>query len=193
MRLLAEARFAPCSRADHPRDLIRRDARTLYEGRPMYETFAPGCWSDKGRGAELQLGHDGPVIGRVNVVIARNGWFLADCLVELDDDDPLVPVVRERLRVGAPVSVGCRSFKCREDPDWTGVGTVRHEEATLEHVAILARGEHPGFADARVTTVRELKPEPKREQPAAYDVAPAVRDDRPRLLRRDCGSIMGIR
>ncbi len=192
MKLLASAQFAPCSRTDHPRDLIRRDARTLYEGRPMYETFAPGCWSDRGRGAELQLGHDGPAIGHVAVIIDRAGWHICDLLVELDDDDPLVPVVRERLRVGAPVSVGCLSSDCREDPDWTGVGTVRHTEATLDHIALLARGEHPGFADARVTTVRELKPEPKLE-PAAYD-APAVREDSPpRLLRRDCGSIVRIR
>ncbi len=159
MKLLVSTRFAPCSSSDHPRHLIREDTRTFYEGRPWYASYREGCWVNGGRGATLQLGHDEHDLGRIGVVIARDGWFFADAMIDLEDGDPLAPIVREQVRVGAPVSVGCRSISRREWPDRMGVGSLVHMTAKLEHVAVLDRdglAGVPGFAGARVTAVREL-------------------------------------
>jgi hypothetical protein len=93
-------------------------------------------------------------------------------------DDP-TPEVRERVKVGARVSLGAQSLRRYED---TEPNVVRHTLVRLEEIALVDDGEIAGFIGARITDLREVKPEPK---PAALTLdAPApVRSRRSRNER----------
>jgi hypothetical protein len=102
----------------------------------------------------VQYGHNSTVIGSVDVVAAgRDGWWYADATIDtghLTDD----AVVLERIRVGAPISVG---FDPIHSDDDLHLRLRRHDLAQLRHIAVLRRGEIPAFAGAKIIAVTESK------------------------------------
>ncbi len=146
-RLHVSMRFAPCSHGV----LHARTALPVVEAEAVwYESFAPYVWRDRGQGCEIQDGHHGTPIGSTIVVSGcSDDWFHADCQVESDD-----PKVLERIRVGAPVSVGFDPISSDDDYH---LRLRRHRDARLDHIAILKPGEIPAFAGARITAVTEAK------------------------------------
>jgi hypothetical protein len=177
----AECRFAACSQTQDR--IVWDGAQTLYtgeRGRKLYrESFAPNCWlRDPDNPPTVQLSHDGETVGQVGVVIAHNEWHIATLILED------LPIVRERFKVGAKVSVGCHSLKRHEDSD---LRLVRHTVARLDHIALVNPGEIQGHIGATITNVRDA-PKPTRREPADQ---PAIHDGE--LLVRDFGSIIRVR
>jgi hypothetical protein len=153
-KLLVECRFAPCSQTS---DRIVRDGlETIYAGQLFRESFAPDCWISGRRPATFQLSHNGDAVGEVTAVINHRVWHIASMVV---DDTPMV---RERVRRGARVSLDARSIKRDEDSD---LRLVRHTLAKLNHIALVNPGQVQGHLGAVITYVREMKPA-KREHPA---------------------------
>lgn len=161
MSLLVSCRFA----AHTTRDRVARDGlETLYEGQLVRESFGSDCWIARSAPATFELDHDGEVVGQVGAVIVQREWWIADSYLED------TPVVRERVRVGARVSVGARSLRRYEDAD---LRLVRHEIAILEHIALVGDHQVPGYVGAVITSVRELpKPKPANVEHAPTPPAP---------------------
>lgn len=106
---------------------------------------------------------------------------------DVSDDDAALPVVRERLKVGAGISPGFRSISRDKNED---MHVVRHNVALLEEISTLKRDDVPGYLDAKITRVRELAAKRAKPEPARGEVI-EVRTRT--VLRRDCGVILGIR
>jgi hypothetical protein len=170
-RFFAECRFAPCSETD--RLAVRHGLQTLHEGRLFRESFAPGCWLPRETPATVQLSHDGEVVGEIGAVIAHKDWHLATLVLEDR------PIVRERFKPGARISVGAKSIRRDQDDD---LRIVRHRICQLEHIAPLLDGQTPGHIGAKITRVWE--PTVKRE--------PSTRDDWRALLPAGWQSIAEI-
>jgi hypothetical protein len=148
-------RFAPY--AETPRLAARHGLAIADADATWHESFAPNAWRGGGRGAQIGTAHDGTQIGEVVVIAARDRWYEADCVVETDD-----PKILERVRVGQPVSVG---FDDLDTDDDFRTHVRRFLRADLKHIAILARGEVPAYAGARITSVSEAKLERTRPSP----------------------------
>jgi phage head maturation protease len=129
----------------------------------------------------MQDGHNSTPIGRVVVVAARDRWWMADCVVESDD-----PKLLERIKVGAPISVGFDPISSDDDSD---LRLRRHGLARLRHIAVLRRGEIPAYADAKITGVVEAKAKPETISAEPETLI----HRRGQLLRRNCGTILGLR
>jgi hypothetical protein len=148
MRLAVEVRFAPSSENEllavgHALPIVDHD-----DGETWHESFATNAWLAGGRGARITHGHDGPTVGHVVVAVARGLWHIADAVIESDD-----PLILRHVRTGRPVSLDARSIK-RDDNELTHVR--RHRLAQLQAIAIVNDGEVPVYADAGITSVREL-------------------------------------
>jgi hypothetical protein len=169
---LRQRRLWPCSETE--RLLVRHGLETIWRGKLYRESYAPGCWLTPSEPVPFRLTHDGETIGQVKAIAASGQWHHAAFMV----DDP-TPEVRERVKVGARVSLGAQSLRRYED---TEPNVVRHTLVRLEEIALVDDGEIAGFIGARITDLREVKPEPK---PAALTLdAPApVRSRRSRNER----------
>jgi hypothetical protein len=150
MRYLISMRFAPYG--ETPRLAARHGLAIADADSVWHESFGPRCWRGGGRGAQIGTAHDGTQIGEVVVIAARDRWYEADCVVETDD-----PKILERIRVGQPVSVGFDDLDVDDD---FRTNVRRFLSADLKHIAILARGEVPAYAGARITSVVEAKLKP---------------------------------
>lgn len=150
MRLLVSCRFAPYSQT--PRLAARHGLPVVEPDATWHESFGPGAWLLGGSGAQIQFGHDTAPVGSVVVVAARDRWWEADVVVESDD-----PQVLERIRVGAPVSVG---FNPLRSDDNLRSHVRQHRLARLQHIAILRRGEIPAYVGAKITSVVESRTKP---------------------------------
>jgi hypothetical protein len=149
---MIECKFAPYSAT--PLLSVRHSGEVVERDGNWYESFAPDCWLARGKGAQIQFGHNSPVIGWVSVVTGcRDGWWRADGVIDCDD-----AVVLKRIRVGTPVSVG---FDPIHHDDDLHLRLRRHDLAELRHIAVLRRGEIPAFAGAKITAVRELGAKPR--------------------------------
>jgi hypothetical protein len=146
MSLLAQVKFAPCSQT--PDRIVWDGLETLWDGRLYKESWAPNAWLKRETLPTFKLSHDGDDVGEVVIVIAHNEWHIADCILEDR------PIVRELVTPGARVSLEARSLKRYEDSD---LRLVRHTIADLQHIALVKKGEIPGYLGAVVTSVRELK------------------------------------
>lgn len=139
----ADCRFAPCSETD--RLAVPHGLETLWHGELYRESFAPSCWLT-GRTPTFQLGHDGEAVGEVNAVVAHREWHHATLVLEDR------PVIRERVRAGAPISVCFRSLKRDK---WELPRVLRHRLCFLDHIALLERNDVPGHIGAQITHIWE--------------------------------------
>jgi hypothetical protein len=166
-RLLVSCRFAPFGEtpalaARHGQTVVERDG-------VWHESFASHCWRGGGRGAPVSTGHGRghTAIGEVVVCVARDGWWMMDAVVESDDAKIL-----ERIRVGQPVSVG---FDDLDTDDDYRTHVRRHLRADLKHIAVLARGQVPGYRGAAITSVVEAKLATANPRPSASPTSPSTR------------------
>jgi hypothetical protein len=150
-RLLVSCRFAPCSETDALK--VRHAADVAELDGTWRESYAPDCWLAGGQNAEVQFGHDTEAIGQVVVVAARGAWHFADLVVDTDD-----PAALERIKVGAPVSLGGRMINRDEDID---LRLRRVTLAQLQHIAIARPGELARLAGAKITSVTASKTKPR--------------------------------
>jgi hypothetical protein len=111
-RFYAEVRFAPCSQS--PFLAVRHGIETRYGNNLYRESFAAGCWAASEQPATFRLSHDGEDVGRVVAVVDHGAWHHASVVIE---DGPLYERARERVVVGAAVSLDGRSFKPDQDDD----------------------------------------------------------------------------
>ncbi len=146
-RLHVSCRFAPY--AERPGLLARHGLPVAEPDAVWYESFGPDCWLLKGRGAQVQFGHNTKRVGDVIVVAGIDRWWHADMQLESDDAALLA-----RCKPGAPVSVGFDPLRADEDYD---LRLRRHTIARLSHVAILKPGEIPAYADAKIMAVSAAK------------------------------------
>jgi hypothetical protein len=153
MKLHGQCRFAPCSQTEAL--LVRHGLDTLWRGRLYRESYAPDCWLNPSVPVPFRLTHDDDetTIGQVMAVAASGQWHHASFMI----DDP-TPEVRERLKVGARVSLGAQSLRCYED---TEPNVVRHTLVRLEEIVLVEDGAIPGILGARITDLREVKADPK--------------------------------
>jgi hypothetical protein len=148
MSLLVEVRFAACSQT---RSRIVRDGIDVWndDGQIYRESFAPDAFVKRLKPATFQLQHDGEVVGEVGPIVSHGQWYLADCILED------LPIVRERVKPGARVSLQARALEFYENPD---LRLRRVERAELDHIALIAPGERAGYLDGatKVTSIRQL-------------------------------------
>ena len=111
------------------------------------------------------------VVGHVCNRIAHKGWH--HVTFQLDHSKNLSCVARDLLKVGTPVSIGCRSLA--HDKSLAERKVKRHTVAKLDELSILGPGEHPAYAGAQVTEI--LEPSAKRA-PAPARPAPVIRRSR---------------
>lgn len=193
MRLAVECRFAPCSAT--PRLAVRHAARTIEHGEGLFESFAPDAFGIYSRGAPFQLSHDGPVVGHVVNITDAGQWLVADAHVKLEDDDPVCALAREMIRPGARVSPGFTVLReDRTDMGSDSVDVVRYEQAHLDEISLVKRGDIPGYLDARITAVREL---PARKPSPAVTSSRAAGEDLSHhasggVLVRHCGVVTAV-
>jgi hypothetical protein len=176
MKLYGQCRFAPCSHTD--RDLIRSAQQTLWNHRLYYESYSPACWLNPNEPVPLRLTHDDDetTIGQVTAIATSGQWHVAGFVV----DDP-TPEVRERVKVGARVSLGAQSLRRYED---TEPNVVRHELVRLEELVVVEPGALAGYVDARITSMHKPKTQTKPQPPVRIIDAPApVRRSRSRHER----------
>lgn len=146
MRLLVSCRFAPCSETPF---LAVRHATDVAEVDGIWrESYAPDCWLAGRHNPEVQFGHDSDAIGLVVVITSHEGWHHADMTIDTDD-----PAALERIKVGAPVSLGARTI--RRDDD-VHLHIRRHTLAQLQHIAIARHGEIAKISGAKITSVRRM-------------------------------------
>jgi hypothetical protein len=155
MRLCFDAQIAPHSET---RLQAVRNACDIVDSRGTWrESLAPRSFVRQGAGAPIQIDHDGQVVGEVEFVIDHGAWHIAQCVVEGTEEE------LERVRVGQAVSIDARSLDFDEDEL---VGTRRHFLVRLNHLAILRDRDIPGYANAKITSVRKLAAPPSVETPA---------------------------
>jgi hypothetical protein len=174
MRLFVEARFAPCSETEFL--AVRHGVEVVEADGNWRESFAADAWLAAGQGARVQLGHDGLDVGAVVCVVQRDGWHVADFVVEAGDPDVL-----RHVHVGRAVSIDARSVR-RDDDDFVRIR--RHRLAQLKAIAILNPGQHPGYEGAEITRIREVA------QATTVEGEVLTGDG---VLSRDCGVVLGVR
>ncbi len=145
MRLGFDAKIAPCS--EFQRDAVRSACDVADSVGTWRESLAPRCWVRKGKGAQVQLDHDGQVVGEVEFVIDHGGWHIAQCVAEGDE------AMLERIRPGQPVSIDAHSEEMDND---FHLFIRRHHIVRLNHLAILRDRDVPGYKDAKIISVRPL-------------------------------------
>jgi hypothetical protein len=145
VRLLVDAAIAPLS--ETWRDSVRNAADVEAPDGHWRESFAPCCFVRHGAGAEVQLGHDGQVVGHVTIVVRGRDVHVAEMIIEGDEQQ------LARVRVGQGVSIDAYSHTAERD---RVAGTKRHELVTLHHVAIAADHETPYYPQAKILSVRKL-------------------------------------
>jgi hypothetical protein len=150
-RFYCDCKFAPCSQT--PLLAVRHGLETIWNGGLYRESFSPDCWLARATPATVQLSHDDEVVGEISAVVASGQWHHATLVL---DDRPLV---RERFRRGARISVGCRSIHREQDDD---LRIVRHTLAALDHIAPVLDGQVAGHIGAVVTRVWEAPALPTR-------------------------------
>jgi hypothetical protein len=149
------------------RDAIRNGLDIVDRGELWRESFAPDAWITTADPAPVVLSHfDERVVGHVSSRVVSGGWHVAAFV--LDHSRGLAGVALDRLRVGAPVSIGFR--RLRHDRSLAEQGVKRHTLARLDELSILAADEKPAFPGARITQILESKT-PTVRQPAAKKTA----------------------
>src|SRR5437016_3360709 len=145
MKLYGQCRFAPCSQTEAL--LVRHGLDSIWRGRLYRESYAPGCWLNPAVPVPFRLTHDDDetTIGQVTAVAASGHWHHASFII----DDP-TPDVRERVKVGARVSLGAQSLRRYED---TELRLVRHTLVMPEEIALVEDGAIAGHVGATVTRV----------------------------------------
>ena len=150
-----DARIAPI---DEP--LLSR-----FGGELVRESFEP--WSFQGysrRPVPVLINHDPDLhIGYVDLVMQRDGWHEASFRL---DRSLLRDEAAEFVRVGMPVSVGCRSVTQERDGN-----NLRHRACILEEISIVGPDLRPGYKGAEIIrsmpfTERTKTEPPKRAQTA---------------------------
>jgi hypothetical protein len=178
-------RISVCSETE--RLLVRHGLESIWRGRLYRESYSPSCWLDPAAPVPFRLAHDGETIGHVTALAASGQWHHALFVV----DDP-TPEVRERVKVGARVSLGAQSLRRYENTD---PNVVRHTLVRLEEIALVDDDAVAGFIGARIDSLHEVKPQPK----SAVRTADAPLESGEVIipsggaLRRNCGTILGIR
>jgi hypothetical protein len=86
--------------------------------------------------------------------VAQGAWHIADAVIETDD-----PAVLERIHEGRALSIDAKSIR-RDDTELTHVR--RQRLAQLQAIALLADGERPWYADARIVRPRTDAPPRRR-------------------------------
>jgi hypothetical protein len=171
-----EARIAPC--AETWREAIRLGVEVVDEGRLVRESFAPKAFG-KLNGAPVVLDHDeSKPVGRILNGISHRGWLVVDFLI--DHSKPLSAIALDRLKVGAPVSIGAHSHECDKLLEQDGI--VWHTRATLDELSILQPGGLPAYRGAAITHIypppktspARAKPKPKPKPPVPRAIAAAV-------------------
>jgi hypothetical protein len=160
-----DARIAPI---DEP--LLSR-----FDGELVRESFEP--WSFQGYSrspVKVLINHDPDLhIGYVDLVMQRDGWHEASFRLDrslLRDD------TAELVRVGMPVSVGCRSVTRERNGN-----TLRHRACILEEISIVGADHRPGYKGAEI--IRSMpfsertKPAVSPNPSAAQVAAPAAADE----------------
>lgn len=146
-RLLVDAAIAPLSETWH--EAARHAVEVVDLDGDWFESFAPKCWIRNGAGAEVHLGHDGQVIGRVNMVVPCRGTHMHVAELEIEGDEALL----ERVRVGQSVSL---AFEAHDSDDEPRSRTRRYHLAEIHHVAILADRATPWYPTAKIISVGKL-------------------------------------
>lgn len=147
MRLTVSCRFAP--RSESWRDQVRNAVEVVEPDGNWFETYADDCWLSRGKTATVQIDHDTDDVGDVFLVYPHREWWYADLIVESDD-----PKVLERIKVGAPVSLGARMISHDDDQV---IRTRRHTVTQLQHIAILKERDIPKIPGARIMSVTQSK------------------------------------
>ena len=142
------------------------------------ESFAADAWLAGGQGARVHLGHDGLDLGGVVRIVQRDGWHVADIVVEAAD-----PKVLRHVCLGRPVSIDARSIR-RDADDFIRIR--RHRLAQLQAIAILNPGQHPGYAGAKITRVTVA---PK----SAMELEAEVVHTRGMIRREGIGRVLAVR
>jgi hypothetical protein len=148
-RNLYVARVAPASST--LRESVSNAVSVVDVDRSWSETFAEDAWIADAAPPPVMLRHDDEdtIVGHVvSRPVVSDGWHVAS--FQLDPGRPLASVAFDRLRHGAPVSIGARSLR-RDDNHLSGVR--RHLLARFEHVAIVGPGEVPGYLGVLPTEV----------------------------------------
>jgi hypothetical protein len=168
------AQIAPCS-ADW-REAIRNGIDVVDDGRRWTESIAENAFLPTTKPVPVLLSHDeSKPAGEVLVRIAHKGWFHVD--FKLDASKLLACVAADRLRVGAPVSIGFRTLK--HDEQLAKSGVMRHTLARFDELSILGPGEIGAYRGAKITRIYEPKPKPatrttSKPSRAARKPTPAV-------------------
>jgi hypothetical protein len=159
-RYLVDAAIAPLS--ETWREAVRHAEDVVAPDGQFRESFAPCCFIRNGAGAEVQLGHDGQVVGHVNVVVASRSQHMHIAELELVGDEELLA----RVRPGQRVSLDAYSHSSDTD---RLAGLRRHELVELRHVAILQDGDIPGYRAARILSVRKMTETPTQARTSGVD------------------------
>jgi hypothetical protein len=166
-------------RSELPTDAVRNSTPIGEVDAVWHESWAPKSLR-KGVGAPvLEGGHSGHMCGRVSLVYEHGAHHRAE--LELDDSVD--------VEVGQAVSIQCVSHGWDDDQL---LHLRRHGLAFVEHVALLSRGRRPRYPQARVVGVRRVEPR-RLEQPAKPVEEAVLSREEPTILRRNCGTILGIR
>jgi hypothetical protein len=161
------ARVAPAS--TDWREAIRNGVQVIDDGRTWLETFADDAFLPDTDRVPVLLGHhrtDKPV-GWIASRTVHNGWHVA--AFTLDHSRSLSAVALDRLRVGAPVSIGAESL--RRDKQLIEDGVMRHTLARFDELTIVAPNEQPAYRGAQITQILE-SPAARGSSPS--DRAPAA-------------------
>ena len=185
---LYSARIAPAS-ADW-REAIRNGVEVIDGGRCWRESFAHNAFIASDKPTPVVLSHfDDKVVGYVAVRIAHGGWHIAD--FTLDHSRVLSSIALDRLRVGAPVSIGFRSL--HHDELLAEDGIKRHTAARLDELSILGPNEIPAFRGAKIMRIHELKPKRASRARAPEPEAEVIHVPADAILRRPSGRVLGVR
>jgi phage head maturation protease len=162
-------RIAPCS--EDWRDAIRNGADVIDRGELLRESFAPDAWIATADPAPAILSHnEKQIVGHVSSRAVSAGWHVAAFV--LDHSRNLSGIALDRLRIGAPVSIGFRAI--RHDKTLAESGVKRYTLARLDELSILAADEKPAFPGARITQILESKTsivrQPAAKKPPAVDL-----------------------
>ena len=145
------AQIAPCSRSW--KEAIYRGVDVPDRGRVWTESFSEDAFIATGKPVPVVLSHeeDKPV-GKVETHVVHNAWHVVSFTV--DHSRTLSSIALDRLRIGAPVSIGFRSLA--HDELLAQEGVKRHTVARLDELSVLRADEIPGYKGAKITQIIEL-------------------------------------
>jgi hypothetical protein len=190
-RRLYVARMAPASTTDI--EAIRNGVEVLdNHGEVVRESFRPDAWLTTTSPVPVYLSHDedkGPV-GWLTARVVSGGWHVGS--FTLDHSRNLSAVAFDRLKRGAPVSIGFSEIAT--NPDLID-GIKQHTVARLNELSILAPDEVPWYQGAKIVDVLEPKEPIVRAQPSEPGLNPG--DEvfyGNQMIRRPCGGqVLGVR